>query len=449
MKNELPRGSAPAGKVTVPPLAAPVRQLGLTTATALVVANMIGSGVFTTSGFLLGDLGSPGRVLAAWAVGGLIALLGALSYSALAREIPESGGEYLFLARTLHPAAGYLAGWVSLLVGFSAPLAAVAMAFGEYTKAWLPGWHPKVTGTVLLVLFAMVHAVHVQRGAWIQNATVIVKLILIGVFLGFGFSRLQPPVELAAGDFSFGTFAVSLVWVSFSYFGWNAAVYVGGEIRDPERTMPRAMLWGTLLVTALYLALNAVFVYSAPRALLAGKLDVGRIAAEALGGRAWADGITVIVALALITSVSAMVMAGPRVYARMAADGYLPRWLAPTDGPPRNAIALQLALALVLLWSAAFESLLTYIGFTLNLCTAATVVGLIRLRRKAGDRLRVTGWPWVPGLFLAFVAWMTVFTVARRPWESAVGLGTLAIGWLAWRWSRVASSPAGKQSVTE
>lgn len=423
---------------------ATLRQLGLTTATGLVVANMIGSGVFTTSGFLLGDLGSPGRVLAAWAVGGVVALFGALSYSALAREIPESGGEYLFLARTLHPAAGFLAGWVSLLVGFSAPLAAVAMAFGEYTKAWLPGWHPKTTGTLLLVLFAAVHAVHVQRGAWVQNAAVIVKLVLIGLFLGFGFSRLQPPVEAAAGGLSLGTFAVSLVWVSFSYFGWNAAVYVGGEILEPEKTMPRAMLWGTLLVTALYLALNAVFVYSAPRAVLAGKLDVGRIAAEALGGRVWADGVTAIVALALVTSVSSMVMAGPRVYARMAADGYLPRWLAPADGPPRHAIAFQLALALVLLWSAAFESLLTYIGFTLNLCTAATVIGLVRLRRKKGVRLPVAGWPWVPALFLAFVAWMSVFTIARRPAESAVGLATLAVGWVAWRWSRRVSRPVAE-----
>src|SRR5437867_6804848 len=160
------------------------RQLGLTSATALVIANMIGTGVFTTSGLLLEELKSPGRVLVTWGLGGVLAALGALSYGALARRIPESGGEYLFLSRTLHPAMGYIAGWISLLVGFSAPLAAVAFAFGEYIKPWLPGWPASLSGSVLLVVFAAVHALHVQRGAWVQSAAVLVKLLLIVFFVG-------------------------------------------------------------------------------------------------------------------------------------------------------------------------------------------------------------------------------------------------------------------------
>ena len=416
------------------------RQLGLASATALVVANIIGAGVFTTSGFLLADLRSPWIVLAAWAVGGVIAVLGALNYGALARRLPESGGEYLFLARTLHPAAGYLAGWVSLLVGFSAPLAAAALAFGEYSKTWLTAWSPRVSGTLLLLAFSWLHAAHVRRGAWVQNAAVLLKVALITLFIGFAFSRLPVPVGRATADFPLSAFGVSLVWISFSYSGWNAAVYVGGEVRDAERNLPRALLLGTVLVTLLYLALNAVFVFAAPVEQLAGRLEIGRIAGEHLGGPVLANAVSALVALTLMMSVSSMVMAGPRVYARMAADGYLPRWLRTGPGPPRAAIYFQGGIALLLLWTATFAGLLTYIGFTLGLSTAATVIGLVRLRRREGASLRVPGWPWVPALFLLSVLGTTAFSIALRPVESLLGAATIGIGWLAWRMSH------GKQS---
>jgi len=242
----------------------PQRQLGLVSATALVVASMVGSGVFTTSGILLADLRSPSLVLAAWLAGGVIAVLGALCYGALARRYPESGGEYIFLARTLHPAAGYLAGWVSLLVGFSAPLAAVALAFGEYLKEWLFFSTPRLTGSFLLTAFAAVHAIHVQRGAWVQNVAVLIKLLLIVVLVGLACARLEPAPQPQVEHFPLAAFAVSLVRVSFSYSGWNAAIYIAGEIRDPDRNLPRAMALGAGLVTLLYLALNTVFVYAAP-----------------------------------------------------------------------------------------------------------------------------------------------------------------------------------------
>jgi APA family basic amino acid/polyamine antiporter len=422
--------------------------LGLISATALIIASMIGTGVFTTSGFLLADLGSRWAVLAVWAVGGLVALLGALSYGALARRMPESGGEYFFLARTLHPAAGYVAGWISLLVGFSAPLAAAAVGFGEYTKSWWPDVAPRVTGTALLAIFAGVHAIQVQRGAWVQNAAVLLKLALLFVFLSFGAAHLtglgpepdSPPAPL-------GAFGLALVWVSFSYSGWNAAVYLGGEIRDPERNLPRSLVLGTLVVTILYLALNAVFVFSAPVSQLSGQLQVGRIAASALGGPRWAEAVTALVALALVTSVSSLVMTGPRVYARMAADGFLPRWLNIGGGPPRGGIALQVTVALVMLWTATYESLLTYIGFTLSLSTAASVVGLMVLRRREGPLLRVPGWPWVPGAFVVVVLAMTALALQLRPVASLAGLATIGLGWLGWAvQSRVAKSARNKSA---
>jgi APA family basic amino acid/polyamine antiporter len=416
----------------------PQRQLGLVSALGLVVAGMIGSGVFTTSGLLLTDLHTPVQVLAVWLGGGVMALLGALSYGALALQFPESGGEYIFLMRTVHPAAGYVAGWVSLLVGFSAPLAAVALAFGEYTKPWLPaGIVPEVTGSCVLVGFAALHALSVRRGAWVQNAAVLAKLLLIVVLLGWAGARLRPAPSPDVGGVSVGSFAVALVWVSFSYSGWNTAVYIGSEVRAPERNLTRAMTLGTALVTVIYLALNAVFVFAAPVEQLAGKLEIGRTAALALGGTALADFVTALVALALATCISSMMMAGPRIFARMADDQCLPRWFCfPANGPPRRAVLLQAAVALVMLWTASFQSLLTYIGFTLGLCTAGTVAGLIRLRCQAGSRVMVPGWPWVPGFFVLSVLVTSAFAAARKPGESAIGLGTLLLGWLAWYLTR-------------
>ncbi len=401
---------------------------------------MVGAGIFTTSGFLVRDLGSPARVLAAFAVGGLIALLGALSYGALARKLPESGGEYLFLSRTLHPSIGFTAGWLSLLVGFTAPLAAAAAAFGAYTEPWFPGLGVRETGTLLIAVTAAAHAVHVGGGAVLQNFAVGMKLLLAFGFTVWAFLRPSSPV--AAGPpsggveaFSWATFGVSLVWVSFSYSGWNAAVYVGGEVRRPEKNLPRALLLGTGVVVLLYLALNGAF-FRAPVEELSGRLIVGRVAAEHLGGAAAGDFLAALIALALFTSASALVMSGPRVYQKMARDGLFPKILSGASGPPRAAILLQAALALLMLWSAAYDSLLTYIGFTLGLSTAATVVGLLRLRAREGARaVRIPGGPWVPALFLLAVAGLTAASIAQRPGESAWGLATIFSGFLLWRLS--------------
>lgn len=413
--------------------------LGLTSASALVVANMIGAGVFSTSGFLLADLGSPWLVLAAWGVGGVQATLGALCYGSLARRIPESGGEYCFLSRTLHPLAGYIAGWISLLVGFSAPLAAAGYAFGKYAQPWLGGASPVLSGTILTLVFAAVHAHEVRRGARVQNWMVLVKVVLIVAFVSLAFTQLTPIADEAYAPFSISAFGVSLVWISFSYSGWNAAVYIGGEVRDPERTLPRSLILGTVLVTLLYMALNTVFVFSAPLRELAGHLEIGRIAARAIGGAVIEEATAVLISLALISSASSLVMAGPRVYAKMAADGYLPGWLAVSEGPPRAAIALQTVLALILLWTSSFDALLTYIGFTLGISTAATVVALLVLRHREGRALKVPGFPVVPWLFLAGVVAMTTFTVLQKPLESLVGFGTMMAGVVAW-WLRRSAS---------
>lgn len=413
------------------------RQLGLVSATALVVATMVGTGIFTTSGLLLADLREPWAVLVVWLVGAVFAGLGALCYGALSRAIPESGGEYLFVSRTLHPSIGSVVGWATLPAGFAAPLAASAYAFGAYVAEWLPAWHPQLPGTILICVFSILHATNVKRGAWTQNAGVILNLTLIVVFVVLALPRAELPeisVETALGAAPLSVYAVSLIWVSYSFFGWNSAAYIGGEVADPTRNLPRAMLLGTGVVAILYLALNAAFLGSAPASELAGKVEIGRVAARALGGETAGQVVTVLVVFVLTTSVSSFVMAGPRVYAKMAEDGYMPSWMSPEGGkPPAMSIWVQSLLAIAILWTATFDGLLTYIGFTLSFANAATIVGLVILRRRQGRAVPVPGWPWVPGAFLAIWTVMATLTFRDRPVESLTGIATLALGLVFWR----------------
>lgn len=381
------------------------RRLGVPSLGAIVVANMIGAGVFTTSGFALADLGTPGRVMLAWLLGAVIALLGAVCYGALAARLRESGGEYLFLSRTLHPMAGFLAGWVSLWAGFTGAIALAAEAAQSYLAPWLPeGLPPDLVGSVAIVLAGILHTVGVGRGARIQNAAVAAKVIALLVLIGIGASQLPELPAPTPLSFELGTFAVTLMWVSLSYSGWNAGVYVAGEARDPARTLPRSLLGGTLLVTLLYLALNWVFVHAAPVEELAGRPDVAAVAAAALGGDGLEALVRGILVLALLTSISSMVMIGPRVYARMADDGLFPKRLAFSGEVPAAAIWLQVALAVLVLWVSGLRSQLTNLGWILGLFTALAVVGLLRLRAKEGaESVPIPGYPYVPVVFLVLV----------------------------------------------
>ena len=421
------------------------RRLGLTSAAALVVANMIGAGVFTTSGFALADLGRADVVLLAWGVGGLMAVCGALSYGALARRIPESGGEYTFLSRTVHPLAGFLAGWVSLLAGFTAPIAAAALGLQAYlADSFGLGGRPEWIGTTAILTAGLMHGLRLRTGVVLQNAAVGLKLAVIGGFVLLGAVRLPPIADAAvlpSADLGLGAFAVTLVWISFAYSGWNAAVYVAGEVREPERNLHRSLWIATGLVTLAYLALNAIFLYSAPAPELAGKAEVGAIAAEALGGNALRRAVSVLVALALFTSISSMVMAGPRVYARMAEDGLFPRRLGVAKEVPTAAVALQVGLAVLVAWASGLRELLGYIGFTLGISAAATVAALIALRRREGPvRVPVPGYPWVPGLFIVTTLGAAGFMVARQPLEAGMGLLTVALGVPAY-WLMRSTSP--------
>lgn len=418
--------------------------LGLWTLVALVVANMIGAGVFTTSGLALADLGSPLLVLAAWALGGGVALCGALAYGSLARLIPASGGEYLYLSRNVHPLAGFLAGWVSLLAGFTGAIAFSALTFAAYTGFGDDGASSSLLATFLIAATAGLHLFRLRRGAWTQNAAVAVKLIVIAAFCALALAGgpsawvgLAEAREAAPAPFEPSAFALTLMWVSFSYLGFNAAVYLAGEVPHARLLVPRALVLGTLITTAIYLLLNAAFVLVPPGTAVAGQQDIAAAAAAYIGGEPLALAVRFAIVLALFTSVSAMLMVGPRVYAKMAEDGLMPRWLAFETETPAAAIAAQAALAIAVVWLTGLRELLSYLSFTLGLCTAATVASLFVVVRRGGAALgNLPGYPWAPAAFVGFTLLFASLAALRDPREMLAALATLASGALLYRLAR-------------
>ena len=353
-------------------------------AIALVIANTIGTGVFTTSGFALADLGSPALVMLAWLVGGVYALCGVAIYADLAERYPQSGGEYAFLRYTLHPALGTVAGWVSLVAGFTSPIAAAALGAQLYLSRVFP-IHSELPwlATLLILFLGALHAVVPKTGVKFQNHAVFIKVLAILVFIAFGLPTVTENIITAPAstttDFSIIAFAGSLVWISFAYSGWNAAVYVTGEVDGGGATVKRALYTGTALVIVLYLGVSAVILYSAPQLELRGVAESGAVAARALGGVRAEQALSALIGLALITSASSMLLSGPRVYAQMARDGALPAILGCLQGEhPRVAVLAQSALCLIVIWSASLRDLLEFAGVMLSLSAGAVVVGWLR-----------------------------------------------------------------------
>ena len=415
------------------------RHFGLGTLTALVVANMIGAGVFTTSGFALVDLGTPQRVIAAWIVGAAIALCGAYSYGQLSRRIVGSGGEYLFLSRAIHPLAGFLAGWVSLLAGFTSAIAFAATAIESYAlpDAIRPAWLPHDAIAIgVVVLAGLLHGLRARSGAIAQNAIVALKVLMLFAFVGVAAMGAMngswpgPSEQLVPPPFSMSAFAISLVWISLSYSGFNAAVYVAGEARSAERTVPRALLLGTVIVSLLYIALNFIFVFATDIEAVKGQTDIAAIAARAVGGRYLEFAARAVIIVALLTSVSSMIMAGPRVYAKMADDGLLPESFKFKGATPQFAVFFQVALAAIIILAAEMQQLLSYLGFTLSLSAAATVACLFILNREAKGSL--FSLHLVPaGFFVSATFALAAMAALSRPFELLATAITVLTGAVA------------------
>ncbi len=416
------------------------RIIGKYAGAAIVISNMIGTGIFTTTG-LMADMGARGGdILIAWLIGGILALLGALCYGELGANMPESGGEYYYISRILHPSLGFLSGWVSLIVGFSAPIAAAAMAMQIYMQQVVPGWPSSTMAVITILLLSTLHAYDLRLGSRIQMSLVILKvLIVLGFIAGVLFSGQSSGHEVAfdiTPDFWFGpSSAVVLIFVAFAYFGWNAASYIGAEISKPEKNLPIALISGTVIVTFLYIMVNYAYLMAVPIEKLAGVESIASTAAAALWGSSGSITISFLISIGLISTVSAMIITGPRVYEAMAADNLFPKSFAKlnTHGVPSLAVVLQAAIAIVFVLTSTFGSLLIYIGFTLNIFAILAVLTIFLVRRRNLSTTKICwGYPVTPVIFIMFALWMTVWSIMSQPISTLTGMGTLAAGYFVY-----------------
>ena len=425
------------------------RNLGLVTATAIVVANMIGSGIFTTSGIMAANLPGPGWVILCWALGGLIALAGALCYAELSTRMPEAGGEYVFLRRLYHPSLGFLTGWTSFIVGFSAPIALSAFGFVEYLSAGLErrisGIDPfqmivakKSFAIVIILVFTVLHYVGQRFGAQVQNALTALKIAIIlglavtGLAIGGGdWSNLTLSRGDTLGGMAFGS---AMMMVMFSYSGWNGSSYIAGELKRPRRTLPISLIGGTLLVTGIYLAVNLFIFHSAPYDRLAGKIAVVEAAAVASFDSWLGDLLGGMIGMAMLSSLGAFIMIGPRIYYAMARDKLFFPFAGrvhPRHGVPSRAVAVQGIVAALMVAIGSFEQLLVYVGFALGVFPLLAVAGLFiaRAERIGEERAaRIWGYPITPIFFLISNIALMIFVLFERPLESLAALATIIVG---------------------
>jgi APA family basic amino acid/polyamine antiporter len=415
-----------------------------TTVTAVVIANMVGTGVFTSLGFQLLEIRSGFVLLMLWAIGGLAAVCGAMTYAELGAAMPRSGGEYNFLARIYHPAIGFVSGWVSATIGFAAPTALAAITFAAYAASTLPGGTSdmleKTAASSLVIVLTLVHSSTRRNSGRLQ---VIFTILKVGVILGFCLAALviadvPDPVRFlpSPGDGALltgGAFAVSLIYVSYAYTGWNAATYLSSELENPQRTLPGILMAGTLIVMLLYLALNFTFLSVAPMDAMAGEVEIGYIAARFAFGDLGGRFTGLVLAMLLVSTVSAMTLAGPRVLQVIGEDFHALRFLSRknADGIPSSAIFFQSFLAVVFILTSSFESILVFAGFTLALNSFATVLGVfvLRWRQPALPRpYRTFAYPLTPVVYLALTAWTLIFVLLNKPQQAVFGFGIVGAG---------------------
>ncbi|WP_210330601.1 amino acid permease [Aliikangiella sp. G2MR2-5] len=410
------------------------------TAVAVVVANMIGTGVFTSLGFQLVDIQSGFALLMLWVVGGIVALCGALTYAELGAALPRNGGEYNFLSRCYHPGAGFVSGWISSTIGFAAPVALAAITFGSYLSSVFPGLSSNWLALSLIFALMMVHGSNHRNSAGLQWVFTLLKLALIILFciLGFVLEATPEPLSFLPSAMDehailSGAFAVSLIYVSYAYMGWNAATYLSSELEEPQKTLPRILFVGTTLVLFCYLGINFIFLYTTPIEAMVGKVEIGYIAAKSIFGQVGADLTGVIMALLLVSTVSAMTMAGPRVLQVIGEDFKLFSYLGRLnqDGIPQRAIYFQSLLAMLFVVTSSFESILIFSGFALALNNFFAVLGIFILRFKEPNLERpykTWGFPLPPIFFLLLVGWTLFYIIKEKTTEAAYSLLVIVLG---------------------
>jgi APA family basic amino acid/polyamine antiporter len=386
-------------------------KVNLTTSTALVVANMIGTGVFTSLGFQVGPLPSAPVLLVLWICGGLVALCGGLSYIQLASRFPGTGGEYHYIRETYHEYIAITAGFVSVFAGFAAPVALATMASAAYFSTWFTDLPEKLFAIILLSAITAFHCISLNLGSRFQIMSTFVKVLLICIFIIFGLEKSGSAnsfkLSLQQTNLLFSSgFATSLVYVSFAYSGWNACVYIFSEIRNPEKNIKRSIIGGTLLVTFLYTLLNYVFLKTVPMKELKGIIEIGEASANMIFGQSGGKLIAITIGLLLISAISAMVWIGPRVIEKMAEQHSAKLFSKKNkSGIPVNAIVLQYILTLILLFTGTFVQILTYTGIVLNISSCLAVSVLFRNIKVSELRFMLA-----PMLYIC-INILTVFTL--------------------------------------
>jgi len=382
---------------------------------------------------------SGGALLALWIVGGVLALCGALTYGEIGAAYPENGGEFYYLTKLYHPAVGFLSGWVSVTVGFAAPIAVASMALGKYVHSIYADVNVMIHAIVVIIGITALHSFNLKTGSAFQRILTLVKVTVIILFILFGISH-TPSFDIsfkidntAVTQIFSASFATSLIYVTYAYSGWNAAAYLSGEIKDVNRTLPRALIFGTLIVLVVYTLLNFVFLYTTPIETLKGQIEVGYLSANQIFGTELGKYMSLAIAVLLISTISAMILAGPRVMQSMGKAMPTLKGLSKTNknGVPYIAIAIQSIIAIILVMFSSFESLINYIGFTLNLFTFLTVFGIFILRYKKRDVVRpfkTPLFPLPPILFLLILGWILVSVFMEKPFESLLGLLTVLCG---------------------
>lgn len=420
------------------------RKIGWRSAAAIVIANMVGTGVFTSLGFQLQALENTWTILSLWVIGAVFSLLGAFSYAELGTRLPKSGGEYHFLSQIYHPFLGYLSGWVSLTVGFAASIALSAMAMGAYLQD-IMGWSGQVIAILAILVISMIHSSSVRQSSFFQNFLTLLKIVLILFLIFFGITLHTPSNAIDWSDnwkneFFSPAYAVSLIYVIYAFSGWNAAAYIVEEIDQPKKNLPKALIWGTLLVGILFVLLQLAFLNQATIGQLRNKVDVGFVVAQIMFGKTGGSTISLLIVLLLVASISAMVWVGPRVTQAMAREYRNWRFFAQenNNGIPVRAIVLQAVISLFMVVTSSFEQLLVYSGFILQLFTSLSVAGVLLLRwRQQGEQgaYLSPAFPWLQIIFLLFSAWILIFLLIDKPMESLLGLVNVFVGSISYRWS--------------
>jgi APA family basic amino acid/polyamine antiporter len=387
------------------------------------------------------DIHSGFAILMLWFVGGILALCGAFTYGEIGSAFPESGGEYNYLTRLYHPAVGFLSGWVSVTVGFAAPIAAASVALAQYVTKIYPQLDPLMISFGVIIVITVIHSINLQAGGVFQRGFTWVKIICILMFIGFGLFYIPDhhtdfvPHAAAWKDVLSPSFAGALVYVTYAYSGWNAAAYISGEMLNPRKNLPRALFVGTIIVMAIYTLLNFVFLYSVPMDELKGVIEVGYLSANKIFGLQVGQFMSLVIAVLLVSTISAMILAGPRVMQSMGRDIHGLRFFAKSNknNVPYVAIIFQSCIALVLVATSSFQALITYVSFTLNLFTFLTVAGIFVLRhkyKKIETGYKTPFYPITPILFLGILLWVIINIIRERPMESMYGLCTVLLGLL-------------------